>query len=1225
MTLDAPTRRAGLRLPGLTKLAFNLFLTACLGVASAFACTSTWTDGNGTWSVSANWLGGVPTSSSDTCINNGSTVTLDTTGNTGTLSVGTGNALNMGSNTLNVSGATIANSGGISTSDGILQFGAGTTTLSGGGTLSISNGAWVQQASGGLALTNQDNSIQGDGQLGRNGLSLNNQAAGTVNANTSGGTLFLNGGGSITNAGLLTATNTGTLQILNNVANTGNITGNGGSVLIGSNITGGTLNATNGGSIGTNGAATLNGVTISAGTNYNAAGTTNIVGTITNNGTITSPDAFLVVSGGDVTLQGGGNVVLQTDAFVQQASGGLTLHNVDNTIQGLGVIGVNGLALDNQASGVINANAAGTLTLNGSSVSNAGLLTATSGGTLQISTNVANTGANITANGGIVNISAAVTGGTLTATNSGTIGTNGTATLNAVTISSGTNYNTGSVTNLVGTITNNGTLTSPNGFIVVQGGDVTLQGGGTVVLQTDAFVQQASGGLKLHNVNNTIKGAGQIGVNGLALDNQAAGIINANSNGATLTLNAVTTNAGLLTATSGGKLQISANVTNTGAGNITANNGSVLISSTINGGTLNAINGGSMGTNGTATLNGVTIASGNNYNADSVTNLVGTITNNGSLTSPNGFIVVSGGDVTLTGGGTITLQTDAFIQQASGGLTLHNVDNTIQGAGQIGVDGLALDNQAGGVINANVNGATLLLSAATTNAGLLEATNGGTLQISNTVNNSSNITANGGSVLISSTINGGTLNAINGGSMATNGTANLNGVTISAGNNYNAGSTTNLLGTITNSGSITSNDGFIVVSGGDVTLTGGGKVTLQNNAVLEQASGGLTLHNVNNTIQGMGQIGVDGLAIDNQAAGVIKANAGLLLINGSSLVTNAGTFEADAGSTLHVTSALSGSTYSAGTLGTGTYRVISTVGSPGTIQLDALGNTGGEIVKSSASIILDGPNANPIVDQANKNALSAFQDNLAGGNLTVQNGQNFTTTPTGGQDFQNEGKLLVADANSSFTTGGSANYVQDGVNATTQVDGTLTAGGGNVNINAGTLLGTGTIVGNVFVGANGTISPGDPAANVNLSDPPGPIQITGTYDQAGTFNELIGGTPGSGIFGQINGGSTGTLETGSTLDVSLINGFQVSGTESYLIIHTAGPITGQFTNVDFLNNIFGDSFTVDYSQEANGEIFLDVSAPSASPTPEPGEFLPLVGLVGALAVWKIRRKRVSAA
>jgi len=63
--------------------------------------------------------------------------------------------------------------------------------------------------------------------IGDNGLALVNQAGGTINANASGYSLILNGGGLITNAGLLEATNGGVLQIQDTVANQGgNITAN---------------------------------------------------------------------------------------------------------------------------------------------------------------------------------------------------------------------------------------------------------------------------------------------------------------------------------------------------------------------------------------------------------------------------------------------------------------------------------------------------------------------------------------------------------------------------------------------------------------------------------------------------------------------------------------------------------------------------------------------------------------------------------------------------------------------------------------------------------------------------------------------------------------------------------------------------------------------------------------------------------------------------------------
>ena len=65
--------------------------------------------------------------------------------------------------------------------------------------------------------------------------------------------------------------------------------------------------------------------------------------------------------------------------------------------------------------------------------------------------------------------------------------------------------------------------------------------------------------------------------------------------------------------------------------------------------------------------------------------------------------------VTLNGGRNVTMQSDTFVHQASSGLTPDNVDNTIQGTGQLGQNGLSLDNQAGGTVSANVSGGTLFL------------------------------------------------------------------------------------------------------------------------------------------------------------------------------------------------------------------------------------------------------------------------------------------------------------------------------------------------------------------------------------------------------------------------------------------------------------------------------------------------------------------------------------
>src|SRR5258707_132349 len=145
---------------------------------------------------------------------------------------------------------------------------------------SNSGAAFIQQAVGGVTLTNVDNTILGEGVIGNGGLTLVNQSKGIIDANSTGGplitTLTLNGSGGVANAGLLEATNSGILQITNAVNNTGGkITASGASstvVLNGASITGGTLNSIGGGTMETGGSgATLDGSTTSSGGTFTAA------------------------------------------------------------------------------------------------------------------------------------------------------------------------------------------------------------------------------------------------------------------------------------------------------------------------------------------------------------------------------------------------------------------------------------------------------------------------------------------------------------------------------------------------------------------------------------------------------------------------------------------------------------------------------------------------------------------------------------------------------------------------------------------------------------------------------------------------------------------------------------------------------------------------------------------------------------------------------------------
>src|ERR1039457_4730653 len=284
--------------------------------------------------------------------------------------------------------------------------------------------------------------------------------------------------------------------------------------------------------------------------------------------------------------------------------------------------------------------------------------------------------------------------------------------------------------------------------------------------------------------------------------------------------------------------------------------------------------------NGPVTINGTYTT---DYNAS--TNLYGSIVNNQNLqvNGGNGYntYLYIPAAVTLTGGGTVNLSTIA----ASGGnatlllengITLDNVNNTIQGEGRIYNNGTVFNNHASGLINANSAGGllTTVLSleyGIFNNTGLIEATNNGALQlISTTVNNTGGgvITANGAGTsvtLTGTTIQGGTLNNNGGAFFGTpvgntdylDGSTSAGALTIKGTYTTDFGANTYLYGTINNQGNLLVNGGngsnsYLFVNTGTVTLTGGGTVSLSTiaanggNANLN-VSGGTTLDNISNT------------------------------------------------------------------------------------------------------------------------------------------------------------------------------------------------------------------------------------------------------------------------------------------------------------------------------------------------------------------------------------------
>jgi hypothetical protein len=187
-----------------------LYSTAAFGVCTLGGTVSRWTSGNGDWNSSNNWSSGVPNSSTNACITDGtSAVSLATNGSVDSLQIASGNALNLNfGGHFSVFGTQIINDGQIALNGG---NGSNTSlildnnvTLSERGTLTLSvagggGNTFIEQSASAARLTNKG-TIQGAGTIGNGGLALTN--LGTVNANSSGQTLLLNGSGGIINTNL---------------------------------------------------------------------------------------------------------------------------------------------------------------------------------------------------------------------------------------------------------------------------------------------------------------------------------------------------------------------------------------------------------------------------------------------------------------------------------------------------------------------------------------------------------------------------------------------------------------------------------------------------------------------------------------------------------------------------------------------------------------------------------------------------------------------------------------------------------------------------------------------------------------------------------------------------------------------------------------------------------------------------------------------------------------
>lgn len=705
---------------------------------------------------------------------------------------------------------------------------------------------------------------------------------------------------------------------------------------------------------------------------------------------------------------------------------------------------------------------------------------------------------------------------------------------------------------------NQGTINigASNGLSFAQSGTATISGAGTINMLASSRILVS--GSPVINTNNTIQGQGYIGV--LTFTNQS--LLDANVSGAQLELagGVSVTNSGTIQASNGGMLLLQGSSLgvpfNNSGGTIQALAGSTVMldAYAISGGTLVSTGSGlfsTFGGSGNPSLSNLT----NNANYQIVsagsTTIAGTINNLGTIQVKGGLFV--NGSATLKGGSVPIAYPEGSIISLSGPTTLINQSN-IAGSGLIGDSNLTFSNQ--GIVNATDTANPLILSGhAFNNTATLEASNGGTLQIQNTINNAGGtIEALAGSTVLVDSNTG----VISGGTLATTGTGtfNTNSGTLDGTVNAvtNAGmfkvsqGNLNLQGTLNNTGTIAlDKSGYVVFLTKPTILTGSGKLIMSANTSFLTNSPTNTLTN-ESTIEGTGFIGgSDPMGITNSGSIIANQKTPLVISPDATLgFTNTGKLIVNRGSTLNIEGLCNN--FSGTTLMGGTYLVT------GTLEFQ------NSIVTNAGSITLTGATAQILNSFTNTSALANLAANSALGSLSLGSGQILATAT----NFSNAGKTTVG-AGSGFSVGGS--YTQTA--GTTTVDGALMAPAG-LTLQKGSLMGKGTIA--AAVSSSASVTPGD------SSSKPATLAVTGTYTQnsGGSLNISIGGTA-AGSFGQV--AVSNGVSVGGTLVIKRIKGFVPAIGNTFNIV-TGSAISGQFATVKGTSINSSEHFEVSYTPTA---------------------------------------------
>ncbi len=386
-------------------------------------------------------------------------------------------------------------------------------------------------------------------------------------------------------------------------------------------------------------------------------------------------------------------------------------------------------------------------------------------------------------------------------------------------------------------------------------------------------------------------------------------------------------------------------------------------------------------------------------------------------------------------------------------------------------------------------------------------------------------------------------------------TSNFGTLALSSGDTVNVvnAEVLNAYGNITNRGGLnldsTGNVTELVLQG-NVVLSGGGTLTLSNNAN-NYIFGTNSLDQLTNqeTIQGAGHIGNNQMTLVN--SGTIDANQSAgMTIQANDGFTNTGTVEATSGATLALSNMNINNTGGTISANASTLQVNSSTVNGGTFAL-----TGASTLQLNSSVIPGGTITNSatgtIEIASGNNTLGGTINNSAGGilkvdNNTVLNLQNGTYAQLGAVQLNSSGNFTELVLQGNVTLSGGAvtlsnnanNYIFGQVSSDTLTNQETISGAGHIGNGQMTLVNTGTINSNQSAGMT--------------------IQASGGITNSGTLEATAGADlviTSSGVVNNTGGtiaANAGTLQVNS----SVVNGGTVALTGASSLQLSSSTVNG---------------------------------------------------------------------